>query len=42
MQIRPFGNHGAEVSVIGQGTWQMDGRNDAGAIAALRRGPIWA
>jgi diketogulonate reductase-like aldo/keto reductase len=38
MQIRPFGNHGAEVSVIGQGTWQMDGRNDAGAIAALRRG----
>lgn len=38
MQIRPFGNHGAEVSVIGQGTWQMDGRNDAGAIASLRRG----
>jgi diketogulonate reductase-like aldo/keto reductase len=38
MQIRPFGNHGADVSVIGQGTWQMDGRNDAGAIASLRRG----
>ncbi len=38
MQKRPFGNHGAPVSVIGQGTWQMDGRNDAGAIAALRRG----
>jgi diketogulonate reductase-like aldo/keto reductase len=38
MQKRPFGNHGADVSVIGQGTWQMDGHNDAGAIAALRRG----
>jgi diketogulonate reductase-like aldo/keto reductase len=38
MQTRPFGNHGADVSVIGQGTWQMDGRNDAGAIVSLRRG----
>jgi diketogulonate reductase-like aldo/keto reductase len=38
MQKRPFGNHGVDVSVIGQGTWQMDGRNDAGAIASLRRG----
>lgn len=38
MQTRPFGNHGVDVSVIGQGTWQMDGRNDAGAIASLRRG----
>jgi diketogulonate reductase-like aldo/keto reductase len=38
MLRRRFGNSGAEVSVIGQGTWQMDGRNDAGAIAALRRG----
>ncbi|MEW9836269.1 aldo/keto reductase [Mesorhizobium marinum] len=38
MQTRPFGNHDARVSVIGQGTWQMDGRNDAGAIEALRRG----
>jgi len=38
MQQRPFGNHGTDVSVIGQGTWQLDGRNDAGAIAALRRG----
>jgi diketogulonate reductase-like aldo/keto reductase len=37
MHKRPFGNAGA-VSVIGQGTWQMDGRSDAGAIAALRRG----
>lgn len=38
MQQRPFGNHGTDVSVIGQGTWQLDGRNDASAIAALRRG----
>ncbi|MEW9806638.1 aldo/keto reductase [Mesorhizobium sp. ZMM04-5] len=38
MQTRIFGNHDARVSVIGQGTWQMDGRNDAGAIEALRRG----
>jgi diketogulonate reductase-like aldo/keto reductase len=38
MQKRPFGGLGAEVSIIGQGTWQLDGRNDAGAIAALRRG----
>ena len=27
MQQRPFGNHGTDVSVIGQGTWQLDGRN---------------
>ena len=38
MQKRPFGNAGVEVSVIGQGTWQLDGRNNAGAMAALRRG----
>jgi diketogulonate reductase-like aldo/keto reductase len=38
MLIRPFGDTGVDVSVIGQGTWQMDGRDDAGAIAALRRG----
>jgi diketogulonate reductase-like aldo/keto reductase len=38
MQKRPFGSLGTEVPVIGQGTWQLDGRNDAGAIAALRRG----
>ena len=38
MQKRPFGNAGVEVSVIGQGTWQLDGRNNAGAIAALRHG----
>jgi diketogulonate reductase-like aldo/keto reductase len=38
MLKRRFGNCDGEVSVIGQGTWQLDGRNDAGAIAALRRG----
>src|SRR5688572_11907111 len=38
MQQRRFGSLDREVSVIGQGTWQLDGRNDAGAIAALRRG----
>lgn len=38
MQKRPFGSLDAAVSVIGQGTWQLDGRNDAGAIAALKRG----
>jgi diketogulonate reductase-like aldo/keto reductase len=38
MRTRPFGYTGVDVSLIGQGTWQMDGRDDAGAIAALRRG----
>ena len=38
MQKRTFGSLGVQVSVIGQGTWQLDGRNDAGAIASLRRG----
>ncbi len=38
MQKRPFGSLDATVSVIGRGTWQLDGRNDAGAIAALKRG----
>ena len=38
MHKRPFGNADVEVSVIGQGTWQLDGRNNAGAAAALRHG----
>ena len=38
MQQRAFGKTGKKVSVIGQGTWQLDGCNNAGAIAALRRG----
>ncbi len=38
MQKRTFGSTGQQVSIIGQGTWQLDGRSNAGAIAALRRG----
>lgn len=38
MQTRRFGPLGSEVSVIGQGTWELDGRDDAQAIATLRRG----
>jgi diketogulonate reductase-like aldo/keto reductase len=38
MHKRPLGNAGTDISVVGQGTWQMDGRNDAAAIAALKRG----
>ncbi len=38
MHKRPLGNAGTDVSVVGQGTWQMDGRNDAAAFAALKRG----
>jgi diketogulonate reductase-like aldo/keto reductase len=35
---RTFGNAGAQVPVIGQGTWQMEGDDRASAIAALRTG----
>jgi diketogulonate reductase-like aldo/keto reductase len=35
---RRFGPVDAEVAVIGQGTWKMEGRRRAGAVAALRRG----
>lgn len=38
MQTRPFGATGEPVSVIGQGTWQLDGDERASALAALRRG----
>lgn len=38
MQQRRFDSLDRQVSVIGQGTWELDGRNDAGAIATLRRG----
>lgn len=38
MQTRKFGHLASGVSVIGQGTWELDGRDDARAIAALRRG----
>jgi diketogulonate reductase-like aldo/keto reductase len=37
MRERPFGRAGA-VSAIGQGTWNMEGDDRAGTIAALRRG----
>jgi diketogulonate reductase-like aldo/keto reductase len=37
MQERPFG-HTANVSAIGQGTWNMERDDRAGAIAALRKG----
>src|SRR6201996_3912187 len=38
MNQRPFGSGGANVSVIGQGTWYLDRGNRKQAVAALRRG----
>src|ERR1700710_1145662 len=38
MRQPPFGSRGPQVSVIGQGTWYIDGGDRATAIAALRRG----
>src|SRR5215207_4364085 len=38
MERRRFGSVGREVSVIGQGTWQIDEGERASAVAALRRG----
>ena len=38
MNQRPFGSGGANVSVIGQGTWYIDRGNRKHAVAALRRG----
>jgi len=38
MQQRKFGPTGRSVPVIGQGTWNMEGDDRAGALAALRRG----
>jgi diketogulonate reductase-like aldo/keto reductase len=38
MNQRPFGNSGANVSVIGQGTWYIDRGDRRRAVAALRRG----
>jgi len=35
---RRFGPTGPEVPIIGQGTWQMEGDERAGAVSALRRG----
>ncbi|MDE2380045.1 aldo/keto reductase, partial [Bradyrhizobium sp.] len=38
MQTKPFGRTGADVSMIGQGTWYLDHGDRKQAIAALRRG----
>lgn len=38
MRHRPFGSLKSEVSVIGQGTWLIDGRNMAATADVLRRG----
>ena len=38
MQQRRFGRLEKDVSVIGQGTWLIDGRDDRGAADVLRRG----
>jgi len=38
MKTKPFGHCGANVSVIGQGTWYLDHGDRRQAIAALQRG----
>jgi diketogulonate reductase-like aldo/keto reductase len=38
MRYRTFGPTGAQVSIIGQGTWQMEKDDRGRCIAALRRG----
>jgi len=38
MEQRQFGSTEQEVAVIGQGTWQIEGRDRGGAVSALRRG----
>jgi len=38
MTTRTFGHTGTAVPPIGQGTWQIDGRDDEAAIGALRHG----
>jgi diketogulonate reductase-like aldo/keto reductase len=38
MNLRPFGSNGANVSVIGQGTWYIDRGDRKRAVTALRRG----
>jgi diketogulonate reductase-like aldo/keto reductase len=38
MRKHPFGSHGPQVPVIGQGTWYIDHGDRATAVAALRRG----
>lgn len=38
MRFRQFGSAGHEVSVVGQGTWKIDGDRRELAVATLRRG----
>jgi diketogulonate reductase-like aldo/keto reductase len=38
MELRPFGDPGRRVPVLGLGTWNMERDDRASAIAALRRG----
>ena len=38
MRYRSFGSSARDVAIVGQGTWQIDGRRRAEAIAALRIG----
>src|ERR1017187_1185290 len=38
MKSRSFGSSGAQVPVIGQGTWYIDRGDRRSAVAALRRG----
>jgi diketogulonate reductase-like aldo/keto reductase len=38
MEHRPFGSEERKVSIIGQGTWNLEQANSAAAIGALRRG----
>ncbi|HEV8241654.1 MAG TPA: aldo/keto reductase [Thermoanaerobaculia bacterium] len=38
MRTAPFGSTGREVSIVGQGTWNMERDERSRAIAALRRG----
>lgn len=38
MELRPFGDPGRPVPVLGQGTWMMERDGRAASVAALRRG----
>src|SRR4051794_9881658 len=38
MELRSFGTAGRQVASIGQGTWEINRGDRAGAVAALRRG----
>ncbi len=38
MRTRPFGETGVRVSVLGQGTWNLERESRSDAVAALRRG----